>query len=107
MTVLVDTEGLTIPSSDSGVPLFDTSLCDWCDGKGPMLTLNVPEFFETTGGTYDGLGVVSAPLRDVLEEYLLDFKMHDEGGGVDAFAAWLHDYADRLKTANVANNRPA
>ena len=101
MTVLVDTEGMPIPGDDAGYPLFDTTLCDWCDGKGPMLTLNVPEFFETTHGTYDSCGVVAAPIKDILEEYLANFKMHDEGCGVDAFAAWLHDYANRLKTANV------
>lgn len=106
MTELLDTEGATIPSDYlDGRPLFDADLCDWNDGKGPVLTINVPMYFEAHGVTYDSAGVVSAPLQDVLEEYLQKFKEIDGGKGVDAFCAWLHGYADRLKAANVELRR--
>ena len=102
MTQLFDTEGAPIPSDDeAGHPLFDADLCDWNDGRGPMLTMNVPMYFEAAGGIYDSAGVITAPLKDVLEEYLRDFKKIDGGCGVETFCAWLHDYSDRLKAANV------
>lgn len=100
MTKLLDTEGKPIPPDCDGYPLFDADLCDWDDGNGPMLVINVPDYFETSHGTYDSAGVVHAPLKDVLEEYLRAFAVEDGGSGIDAFAAWLHEYADRLKAAN-------
>lgn len=86
---------------DDFQPLFDADLTDWNDGRGPMLTLNVPMYFEAVGGIYDSAGVISAPLKDVLEEYLRDFKGADGGDGIETFCAWLHDYSDRLKAANA------
>ncbi len=101
MARMLDTQGAEIPSDDTdGRPLFDADLCDWADGKGPVLTVNVPMFFETEFGVYDSAGVVSVPLKEILEEYLLDFELRDGGDSIDAFAAWLHDYADRLKRPN-------
>lgn len=101
MTQLLDTEGQTIPTED-GILLFNADLCDWGDGKGPDLTLNIPMYFKTEEGIYDGSGVISAPLKDVLEEYLQNFMKEDGGIGINDFVAWLHDYADRLKTARHA-----
>jgi hypothetical protein len=103
MAVMLDTEGEQIPSDDEdGRPLFDADLCDWGGGSGPALTLNVPMQFETPYGVYDSAGVVSVPLKDVLEEYLRDGKSQDGGDHIAEFAAWLHDYADRLMRPNVA-----
>ena len=108
MTQLLDPVGATIPSDYAGRPLFDADLCDWSDGRGPIITLNVPMYFETPGGAYDGSGVIVASVKDVLEEYLLDFEEIDGGDSVESFAAWLHDYADKLKkAANVLANRRA
>lgn len=101
MATLLDTEGRQIPLDDGGRPMFDADLCDWGDGRGPMLTMNVPDYFETIHGTYDSHGVVQAPIKDVLEEYLRDAEDMDGGHSIDAFAEWLHEYADRLKAASA------
>lgn len=102
MTQLLDTEGAHIPSDDDeGRPLFDADLCDWNDGKGPALTINIPMYFETIEGTYNSGGVISAPLQEILEQYMRDFKEIDGGDGIDIFCTWLHDYANRLKSANT------
>ena len=96
MTQLLDTEGTQIPSDDEeGRHLFDADLIDWNDGLGPMLTINVPMYFEAVRGIYDSCGVISAPLKDVLEEYLREFAVFDCGDGIESFCDWLHDYADR------------
>ena len=103
MAFMLDTEGEQIPSDrEDGRPLFDAALYDvgGGDGSGPSLTLNVPMQFETPYGTYDSAGVVSVPLKDVLEEYLRDFDSRDRGDRIAEFAAWLHDYADRLMRPN-------
>jgi hypothetical protein len=100
MTYLLDTEGDEIPKEVHGRPYFDADLCDWNDGTGPALTMNVPMSFEGEIGVYDGNGVVSAPLQDVLEQYLRDFKREDGGIALPAFIAWLRDYANRLEAAH-------
>lgn len=100
MTILLDTEGAVIPGDDyDNSPLFDTTLCDWKDGKGPSLSMNIPELFETHFGIYDSQGVIHAPLQAILEEYLLEFKVTDGGDGIAEFCKWLRDYADRLESA--------
>lgn len=100
MTQMIDTEGCEIPKdSCSGATLFFADLCDWGDGKGPDLSINVPMYFEEDSGVYDSGGVVTAPIQDILEEYLSEFKKIDGGEHVDKFSAWLKDYADRLLAA--------
>jgi len=105
MARMLDTEGEEIPSDDDGRPLFNADLCDWGKGKGPELTINVPMCFTTPFGVYHSDGIVSVPLKDVLEEYLIDFKSEDGGDHIAEFAAWLHDYADRLMRHNIVGQR--
>lgn len=99
MALLLDTEGALIPLSDEvdARPLFDADLCDWNNGKGPELTINIPMYFETEHGIYDGEGCLSVLLQEVLEEYLRDFKGTDGGHGIKAFISYLRSYADRLE----------
>jgi hypothetical protein len=97
MAKFLDTEGAEIPDSDGG-PLFDADMCDWTDGRGPTIAMRVPHYFATDSGEYDSQGVLSLPVKDLLEEYLRDFSGIDDGEGIEEFSAWLHDYADRLLT---------
>jgi hypothetical protein len=98
MTAFIDTEGHDIPVDDVGEhPFFDVDLCDWNEGDGPELTMNVPAF-ETETDSYAG-GIVFVPLKNVLEQYLRTFLQTDGGGGRVEFVAWLRDYAARLEAA--------
>ena len=102
MTQMIDTEGDRIPNDAEGRTYFDADLCDWNDGKGPYLAVNIPCFFDAGDGTeYDGNGVVIVPIQEVLEDYLKEFKETDDGDGVEKFAAWLRDYANRLESSNA------
>lgn len=96
MTLMLDTEGEPIPLADDGGTLFNTLLHDWHDGNGPILSINIPGFFETERGVYGSAGVLIASLKDVLEEYLEDAGWGDGATSVPAFASWLRAYADRL-----------
>jgi hypothetical protein len=100
MTILIDTEGEQIPPDDGEDkrPLFDADLCDWNDGRGPILTINTPSYFETEHGVYDSCGVITTPIKDVLEEYLRDFKTIDGGDGIKDFISFLRKYSDRLES---------
>ena len=103
MALLLDTEGYAIPSDDEcGRPLFDADLCDWNDGKGPLLTINVPRYFETEYGIYDSEGVLSVPIQKIFEQYLRDFKIEDGGDGIKTFISWLRNYADKLESESGA-----
>ena len=102
MALLLDTEGAPIPSEEDGRPLFDADLFDWSDGKGPILTINIPSYFETENGIYDSGGVISVPLQDVLEQYLRDFKIEDGGESIKVFISWLRNYADKLESESLS-----
>lgn len=102
MTQMIDTEGAEIPKSEDGYTYFDADLCDWTDGKGPTLSINIPLFFEGGNGVnYDSCGVLTTPIQAVLEDYIKEFKENDGGKGVPKFVEWLRDYANRLETANT------
>lgn len=102
MTQMRDTEGEKIPADNDGITYFDADLCDWNNGQGPELTINVPPYFVGGNGSeYESQGVVSVPLQRVLEDYLTCFKQEDGGVGVPAFVKWLREYADRLEQASV------
>jgi hypothetical protein len=99
------TPGDTPLPSDKNACWWDIDLCNWNDGKGPELLLSIPPWFELNDGTvYDGDGVLTVPLQDVLEEYLVQllpskdgsYLSADGGEGAPAFVAWLRDYADRM-----------
>jgi len=104
MTRLVDSEGASLPKNGSR-EVFDAYLCDMNDGKGPELTVTVPEWFVTEHEEeYDGCGVLFAPLQEILELYLQEEKgiggsiiSMDSGDGLPAFVAWLRAYAERLE----------
>ena len=102
MVQFADTEGNEIPPGDDGEVLFDVDLYDSRKGLGPELSMTVPMYFETEQGIYNSAGVLAVPIKDVLEQYLIEFpdaNRSDGGEGIEAFAAWLHDYADRLALA--------
>lgn len=85
MTQMKDTEGGDMP-----VGFFDIDLCDWSDGLGPVLSIRVPIDIEG----YTGAGVITANLKDVLEEYL-EFPS-DGLENAREFAEYLRCYADCL-----------
>ena len=85
MTQMKDTEGGDMP-----VGHFDIDLCDWGDGLGPKLSLNIPLDIEG----YTGAGVLTASLKDVLSEYL-EFPP-DGLENAKEFAEYLRCYADSL-----------
>lgn len=102
MTQMIDTEGAEIPKNEDGRTYFDVDMCDWNDGKGPDLSVNIPYFFEDENGAqYDGNGVLTVPIQDVLNDYIKEFKETDGGDGVAKFVEWLRDYANRLESANA------
>ena len=102
MPQMIDTEGAEIPKSEDGSPYFDAHLCDWNEGNGPDLSINVPPFFEgVDGADYDSCGILTIPIQAVFEEYLNEFQGRDGGAGVPAFVEWLRDYANRLEAANT------
>ena len=101
MTQMRETQSEELPKNEEGRMYFDAAMCDWNDGNGPDLSINIPEFFEGgDGSVYDGFGVVTVPLQDVLNDYLKELKESDGGVGVPKFPAWLRDYADRLEAAS-------
>lgn len=100
MVRMIDTEGAFIPADGfNEQPMFDVDLCDYGDGTGPALTINVPDYFEVPGGIYDSCGVVHVPLQAVLMQYLQEFMHEDGGEHIEEFASWLHNYADKLISA--------
>ncbi|MEG7689012.1 hypothetical protein U2044_15575, partial [Listeria monocytogenes] len=65
----------------------------------------IPYFFEDENGAqYDGNGVLTVPIQDVLNDYIKEFKETDGGDGVAKFVEWLRDYANRLESANAESN---
>lgn len=107
MTILLDTEQCPIPCNIMGGSLFDADLCNWGNGKGPILSINIPEWF-TWGKAgeretlYDGSGVITAPLQQILEDYLKSGYETDGHNKSKEFVSWLRDYADRLER-NIKN----
>ena len=73
-------------------------LCARCVNFASRRTVVAIVCFETDTGIYDSLGVVSVPLKRVLEEYFEDYKREDaNGAGIDKFCEYLREYADRLQ----------
>lgn len=102
MTQMIDTEGAEIPQSAEGRTYFDADLCNWNDGQGPSLSINIPMFFQGENGIdYDSEGVLTVPVQAVFEEYLDEFKEIDGGEGLPEFVQWLRGYADRLEAAGA------
>lgn len=102
MAQMIDTEGAEIPRDENGHMYFYIDMCDWNDGKGPDLSMNIPMFFEDeNGATYNSCGVLTVPIQQVMEEYLSGLKENDGGDGAQKFVEWLRDYANRLESANA------
>lgn len=102
MTLLLDTEGVSLPKCDtSGTDLFDASLCDWGNGKGPSLAINIPMYFETETDAYGGAGVLAAPIQEILEDYLSEIVTTDGAEHAASFVSWLRGYADRLEQVAI------
>jgi hypothetical protein len=104
MALFKDTEEEKIPAQD-GYELFNADMIDWGEGDGPTIAINIPYYFETDGGVYDSCGVISAPLKSILEEYLVNFLVEDGGESIEAFAEYLRDYADRLEKKKKSKKR--
>jgi hypothetical protein len=103
MTKMQDTEGEKIPCDERGREYFDVDIFDYGDGSGPMISMNVPCLFRgEDGGEYNSQGVVHAPIRQVLEDYMK--SVEKDGGCCGDFASWLRDYADRLDAALKKRN---
>ena len=103
MALLKDTEGYNLPTDENGESFFDVDLCDWNRGRGPMLTIGIPRYFETDDEQiYSSEGVLHVPLQDVLEEYLRDFEEIDGGDGIPNFTKWLRLYANRFESINLS-----
>lgn len=97
MVQMTDSEGDALPT-DGSPRCFDIDLCDFNEGEGPELCMGIPMGFITfKGEQYNGAGVLTVPLRDVLEEYLERIYGTDGGHGKEAFVAYLRDYAARLE----------
>lgn len=111
MAKMVDSEGVALPD-DYSKGTFDLRLNgpfeDHFDNgvsiksEEPILRdfsifMWIPTDFQTDQGTvYDSFGMLRAPFRDLLEEYLLKEVDNNSVEVVEEFAAWLRDYADRM-----------
>ena len=105
MVYMVDAEGEPLPLDESGKKSFSIHLIDSGEDYGPDMSLGVPCYFESEGGIYNSAGVLYAPLKSALEDYLLE---HDRAlsGYEDKtlkFAVWLRDYAEQLIEAANRN----
>lgn len=111
MTQMTDTEGAEIPKNENGRPYFEIHLYNMNSEDGPEISINVPEFFEGEDGSqYDSHGVLTVPIREVLDDYIEEFWDADRGEGLPKFVEWLRDYANRLESAYVqvtAQHAPA
>jgi hypothetical protein len=86
MTMMRDTEGDALPNNgpdDEHDNCWDINL--WGDGE---LSLSIPMSFDAgDGGNYNGAGVVTVGLRELLQEYLDDC---DTEVGVICRHVWLY-----------------
>ena len=99
MTMMRDTEGDNLPNDgpDGGRDCWDIGL--WGDGE---LSLTIPMFFDTgDGGEYNGAGVLTVGLRDLLQEYLDNCEELDGGDGLIPLATMLREFADKYERAQL------
>lgn len=99
MTIMRDTEGEDLPGNSLDDKHDDCwYICLFGDGE---LSLSIPMRFETDSGEYVGAGVVTASIRDVVQEYLDDCEELDEGAGLMPLAKMFRDFAEKFeKKAN-------
>lgn len=105
MTKMIDTEGDALPNNgpdDKYDNCWDINL--WGDGE---LSLSIPMFFDAgDGGDYNGAGVVTVGLRELLQEYLDDCDRLDGGEGLQPLAAMFREFADKYEVAAKPANAP-
>jgi len=97
MTKMIDTEGDALPNNgpdDKYDNCWDINL--WGDGE---LSLSIPMFFDA--GDYNGAGVVTVGLRELLQEYLDDCDRLDGGEGLQPLAAMFREFADKYEVAAI------
>ena len=98
MTKMIDTEGDALPNNgpdDKYDNCWDINL--WGDGE---LSLSIPMSFDAgDGGNYNGAGVVTVGLRELLQEYLDDCDRLDGGEGLQPLAAMFREFADKYEAA--------
>ena len=103
MTKMIDAEGDALPNNgpdDKYDNCWDINL--WGDGE---LSLSIPMYFDAgDGGNYNGAGVVTVGLRELLQEYLDDCDRLDGGEGLQPLAAMFSVFADKYEAAAKAPN---
>ena len=103
MTKMIDAEGDALPNNgpdDKCDNCWDINL--WGDGE---LFLSIPMSFDAgDGGNYNGIGVVTVGLRELLQEYLDDCDGLDEGEGLQPLAAMFREFADKYEAAAKTPN---
>ena len=103
MTMMRDTEGDALPNNgpdDEHDNCWDINL--WGDGE---LSLAIPMFFDTwDGGEYNGAGIVTVGLHDLLQEYLDDCDRLDSGEGLRPLAAMFREFAEKYEAAAMTAN---
>ena len=103
MTKMIDTEGDALPNNgpdDKYDNCWDINL--WGDGE---LSLSIPMSFDAgDGGNYNGAGVVTVRLRELLQEYLDDCDRLDGGEGLQPLAAMFREFADKYEAAAKTPN---
>lgn len=98
MTMMRDTEGDYLPNDGPDGRCWDIQLC----GDGGLI-LSIPMQFDAgEDGEYNGFGVVSAELGDLLEEYLDDCAEKDGGKGLRPMAEMLYKFAKKYEAAATA-----
>lgn len=101
MAIMTDTEGAELPGNgrDDDV-CWDINL--WGDG---CCLLSIPMLMDCgDGGLYNGAGVASVDLRDLLQEYLDDHKRLDDGDGLLPLAKMFREFADKYEEAALPSN---